>query len=132
MGACLLDICMHMDDVLSCPICGNKLKTMHLPNKLLHAVNKTADYAERRCSDGHNHIVCFWTDKATKQVDLLKISLKPNYSRFVEIDYVNQKCRITCQKDGEYEYIEIPRLLIPDFPYLTKLRATVGLFIVFA
>jgi hypothetical protein len=121
-----------MDDTLSCPICGNKLKTMHLPNKLLHGVGKTANYAERRCSDGHNHIVSFWTDKETKQVDLLKISLKPNYTRFLEIDYINQKCRITCQKDGEYEYIEIPKMIEPDFPDLVKLKERVGLYVVFS
>lgn len=105
---------------------------MHLPDKLLHVVNKTANYAERRCSDGHNHIVSFWTDKYTKQVDLLKISLKPNYTRFIEIDYVNQKCRITCQKDGEYEYIEIPKMIEPDFPDLVKLKERVGLYVVFS
>jgi hypothetical protein len=120
-----------MDDVLTCPICGNKMRTSHLKNKLLHPVGKTANYAERLCN-GHNHIVQFWTDKETKQVDMIKISLKPNYSRFIEIDYVNQKCRITCAKEGEHEYIEIPKMIEPDFPDLVSLKERVNLYVVFS
>lgn len=120
-----------MDDVLICPICDNKMRTYHLKNKQLHSVKKTANYAERLCN-GHNHIVQFWADKATKKVDLIKISLKPNYSRFVEIDFVNKKCRIACATEGEYEYIEIPRVLVPDFPHLTELKKIINLFVVFS
>jgi hypothetical protein len=121
-----------MDDVLMCPICGNKMRNNHLANKLLHSVGKTADYAERICSNQPNHVVTLYTDKETKQVDLLKISLNPKYSRFIEIDYVNQKCRITCAKDGEYEHINIPKMIEPDFPDLTKLKERVGLYVVFS
>jgi len=121
-----------MDDALCCPICNNKLRTSHLTSKLLHPIGKTADYAERVCSQGYNHIVTIWTDKATKQVDLIKISLNPRYSRFLEIDYVNQRCRITCAKEGEYNYIEIPKMLIPDFPDLVKLKEIVSLYILFS
>lgn len=121
-----------MDDVLCCPICGNKLRTSHLPNKLLHPVGKTADYAERVCSQGYNHTVTLWSDKTTKQVDMIKISLNPKYSRWLEIDYVNQKCRITCAKDGEYEYIDIPKMIEPDFPDLVKLKERVSLYVVFS
>lgn len=121
-----------MDDLLCCPICGKRLRTSHLTNKLLHPVGKTANYAERVCSEGYNHIISLWADKATKQVDLIKISLNPKYSRFLEIDFVNQKCRITCTKDGEYEYIEIPRMIEPDFPDLVKLKERVSLYVVFS
>ena len=121
-----------MDDVLCCPICGNKLRTSHLANKLLHPVGKTANYVERVCSKGYGHVVILWTDKATKTVDLLKISLSPKYSRFVEIDYVNQRCRITCANDGQYEYIDVPRMLEPDFPALTELKKKINLFVVFS
>lgn len=121
-----------MDDLLCCPICGLNLKTIHLSQKFLHPIGKTADYAERRCSDGFNHLISLWVDKKTKQVDLVKISLKPDYTRFVEVDFVNQKCRITCQKNGEYEYIEIPKMLELDFPDLTKLKERVSLYVVFS
>lgn len=121
-----------MDDVLLCPICGNKMRTSHQQNKLLHEVEKTADYASRVCSNQPNHVVILWTDKETKKVDLLKISLNPKYSRFIEIDFVNQKCRITCAKEGEYEYIDIPKMIEPDFPDLTKLKERVSLYVVFS
>ena len=122
-----------MDDVLHCPVCGNKLRTSHHTNKLLHATGKTSDYAERICSQGHNHIVAIWTDKETQKVDLLRLSLNPKYSRFLEIDYVNQKCRITCiARSGEYEYIDIPKMIEPDFPDLEKLKERVGLYVVFS
>ena len=121
-----------MDDILRCPICSNKLRSSHRSNYLLHPVGKTADYTSRTCSTGHSHVVVLWTDRTTKQVDLLKISLKPNYSRFVEIDYVNRRCRVTCLKDGNYEYIEIPKMIEPDFPDLVKLKERVGLYVLFS
>lgn len=121
-----------MDDVLCCPICNSKLRTSHLNRKLLHPVGKTADYAERVCSGGYNHIVSLWTDKSTNTVDFLKISLNAQYSRFLEIDFINQKCRITCVKDSEYEYIEIPKMLEPDFPDLIKLKERISLYITFS
>jgi uncharacterized protein YbaR (Trm112 family) len=121
-----------MDDVLHCPICGNKLKTNHHTNKLLHPTGKTVDYAERICSEWPNHILAIWTDKASKKVDLLKFSLNPKYSRFLEIDYVNQKCRIICTKEGEIQNIEIPKMIEPDFPDLEKLKERVSLYVVFS
>lgn len=121
-----------MDDVLNCPICGNKLRTKHHTNKYVPFIEQTGDYAERLCSKGHNHIVDMWVNKTTEQVDFLRLSLNPKYSRFLEIDYVHQKCRITCVKDGEYEYIDIPKMIVPDFPDLVKLKERVSLYVVFS
>jgi hypothetical protein len=121
-----------MDDVLHCPICGNKMRNKYHDKKLLPPVGKTANYAERICSSGHNHVITIWTDKDTKQVDMIKLSLNPKYSRFLEIDFVNQKCRITCTKDGESEHINIPKMIFPDFPDLTKLKEKVNLYVVFS
>lgn len=121
-----------MDDVLHCPICRNKLRTSHLYNKLLHPVGKIADYSERVCSEGYNHIVCLFVDKETKKVDLIKFSLNSKYSRFLEIDYVNDRSRITCVKNGKFEYIEIPRLLEVDFNDLSPLKRACSLFITFS
>lgn len=121
-----------MDDVLCCPICGNKLRNNYLPNKLLHQVNKIAKYVERSCTTGHNHTLMFYTDETTKQVDLLKLSLNASYSRFLEIDFVNQKCRISCFKDGKPDYIDIDKMIEPDFPELLNLKEKISIYIVFS
>jgi len=122
-----------MDDVLTCPICGDKLRNKHSDNKLLQPTGKTANYVERLCSRGYNHIISFWTDKQTNAVDFLRISLNSKYSRFIEIDFVNQKCRIRLvDHEGKYNYIDIDKMLEIDFPDLVKLRERVGLYILFS
>lgn len=121
-----------MDDTLSCPICGNKLRNIKLSGKFLHYVDKSANYVERTCSQGMNHTVQFFTDEDTKQIDLLKISLSPKYSRYLEIDYLNQKCRISCWVDGNAEYIEIDKMVELDFPDLVKLKEKVSVYILFS
>ena len=121
-----------MDDTVSCPICGNKMRTVHLTSKFSHTVNKTANYTERVCSSGMNHTLQLFTDKATNKVDLIILSLNHKYSRYLEIDYVNQKSRIMCAKESKIEYIEIDKILEPDFPDLTKLKEKVSLYVVFS
>lgn len=120
-----------MDDTLACPICGNKFRNINCENKLLHDIGKTANYVERTCTE-MNHCLQLFTDKETKQVDLLKLSLNPKYSRYLEIDFLNQKCRINCLKDNKSEYIDIPKMIQPDFPHLTKLKERVSMYIVFS
>lgn len=120
-----------MDDTATCPICGRKLRTVNLDNKLLHAVNKTANYAERSCIQA-SHLLQLFSDKATNQVDFINLSLNPKNSRYLEIDFVNEKCRISCMKNGMPEYIDIPKMIIPDFPLLEKLKEKVNLFVVFS
>ena len=121
-----------MDDTLTCPICGNKLRSLNRSDRYLPGVDKTADYQERTCSGNMNHTLQFFTDKSTNKVDLLKISLNPKYSRFVEIDFHNQRCRINCMKEGKSDYIDIGKMIQPDFPELVKLKEKVALFIVFS
>lgn len=121
-----------MDDILSCPICGNKLRNVKTPNKFLHTAGKTSDYIERTCVHGRNHAIQFFTDEATNQVDFLKISLNPKYSRYLEINYVNKTCRISCMKAGKTEYIDIEKMIEPDFPDLIKLKERVALYVVFS
>jgi hypothetical protein len=121
-----------MRDTKVCPICGLKMRTINLKNKKLHNSDKASTYAERTCSKGLNHTVMFFSDTVTGQVDFLKLSLTPKYSKFLEIDYINQKCRIACKKEGKTEYIDIPKLLIPDFPHLADLKSKVDLYVVFS
>jgi len=119
-----------MDDSLHCPICQNKFRNIK-KNGPLHAIGKSGNYIERTCT-GMNHSLQLFTNTRTKKVDFLKLSLNPKYSRFLEIDYHNQRCRISCFKDGKPEYIDIPRLIEPDFPSLEKLRETISTFICFS
>lgn len=120
-----------MDDTLTCPICGNKLRTVNIKNRQLYMVGKIGNWAERTCN-GMNHAVQIWTDPATRKVDLLVLSLNPKYSRYLEIDFINQKCRINCMKNGKPEYINIDKMIEPDFPDLVKLRERVALYITFS
>lgn len=121
-----------MDDTLACPICGNKLRNVNLKNKRLHSVRKTADYVERTCSTGMNHSLQLFCDGYTRKIDFLRLSLNPKYSRYLEIDFFNQKCRISCLKEGKAEYIEIAKMIQPDFPHLTKLKERVSMYVVFS
>ncbi len=121
-----------MDDTLTCPICGLRMRTINLDGKYLNATQKTADYTQRICNKGMNHTLSLFADKSNNQVDFISFSLNPKYSRSIEIDFLNQKCRISCMKNGEAEYIEIPKMIIPDFPHLTKLKERIGLYVVFS
>lgn len=121
-----------MDDTVTCPICGRKLRTVNLDNRLLHFINKQSDYAERSCTKALTHTLQLFADKQTGKIDFINLSLNPKNSRYLEIDFVNQKCRISCRKDGAVEYIEIPKMIFPDFPHLEKLKERVNLYVVFS
>ena len=119
-----------MDDTTLCPICQNKFRNIN-KSGLLHAISKNANYTERTCT-GMNHSLQLFTNVDNKKVLFLKLSLNPRYSRFLEIDYHNQKCRILCFKDGKPEYIEIEKMIEPDFPDLEKLKEKISMYITFS
>src|SRR5258706_14214776 len=121
-----------MDDILKCPICNTKLKTSHHKHKLLHPTNTTADYAERMCHEGYSHVLSAWTNKETQKVDLLRFSIDPKYSRIIDNDYVNQRCRLALLNDQTFKYIEIPKLLVPDFPDLCKFKEAISVYVLFS
>ena len=110
-----------MQATWQCPICGDKLRGLKQYNKYSNYTKRVANYSERTCT-GLNHCLQILVDTDTKQVDFLKISLNPNYSRYIYIDYYNQKCKIIYYKDGKEEYIEVPRMIEPDFPDLLNLK----------
>lgn len=119
-----------MDDTLNCPICGQRMRTINLDNKFLHHIQRLGSYVERTCV-GMNHTLQIFTNKESDTVDFLNLSLNPQYSRFLQINFIDQKCRINCMKDGESTYIDVPKIIEPDFPKLTKLKEKVSLYVVF-
>lgn len=120
-----------MEDTTACPICGKRMRTVKVQDMYLPAIGKTDSFFERTCS-GPNHSVQFFTNESTKKIDMLKFSLDPKYSRYLEIDYVNRKCRIYCMKNGDAEYIYIPKMVEPDFPDLKKLKERISMYVVFS
>jgi hypothetical protein len=121
-----------MDDILLCPVCSNKLRNVNLPQHYLRFLDKKADFIERSCAKGYNHSLLFFTDETTKKVDWLKMSLSPTYSRFIEINYFLGKSRIICSRDERSDYLEIGKVLDPDFPSLQMLTEKVKLLLVFS
>lgn len=119
-----------MQDTTICPICGKKLRTVST-NTNLSFIEKVGDFFERTCT-GPNHSVQFYTDKVNKSVDMLRFSLDPKYTRYFEIDYVNGRSRIYCMKNGETQYIYLPKMLEPDFPELNKLREKISIYVTFS
>lgn len=122
-----------MDDFTHCPICNNKLRTHHLTNWTQFYLPKTADYIERICSHGFNHSLLIATDPISLQIDFMKLSLNPSFSRFIEIDFINSKCRVRIYQENDPDLIiNIPSLLMPDFPSLALLNQKVSLYLTFS
>jgi phenolic acid decarboxylase len=92
---------------------------------------KAANYFERTCT-GTNHSLQLFANEATQQVDMIKFSLNPRYTIFLEINFASQKSRISCLKKGETSYIAIPKMLIPDFPDLVNLKEKISMYVTFS
>ena len=120
-----------MDDVLTCPICNKKLRNL-TSRSYLFPVRKWGNFIERSCVGELNHSIQFYTDTHTSTVDFLKVSLNPNFSRFLEIDFVNQCCRVILLRDNKPVYISIPKMIDLDFPNLVKLKERVALYVTFS
>lgn len=121
-----------MEDTLLCPICGDKLRSIKIFDKYLHIIGKKGNFYERTCTSMRNHSLQFFADAETKKIDFLRFSLDPRYTKYLEIDYINQKSRLSCLKESIARYIELPRVPEIDFPDLTELKEKVSLFIVFS
>lgn len=120
-----------MEDTALCPICHNKLRSLKLINKYLHPIDKKGFFYERICSRP-NHTVHFFADGYAHQIDYLRFSLDHRYSKFLEIDFVHKKCRIVCFKLCVPSYIEIPKMIEPDFPLLKNLKSKISMYVTFS
>lgn len=119
-----------MQDTQYCPMCGEKMRTKK-EESYVHILDKISDFIERTCV-GMNHVFQIVIDSETEKVDLIKISLQPDYSKFILIDYLHQKCKVICLKNNIEQSFEIPKMLYPDFPDLKGLKEKVDLFITFS
>ncbi len=121
-----------MQETWHCPICGDLMTGIRRYNKFLLFVGKSSSYSERTCN-GTNHSLQIYVDESTNEVDLLKISLVPDYSRFIFLDFYNKKSRIVLLVNSKCNMnIQVPKLIEPDFPELKKLKEKVSLFITFS
>lgn len=119
-----------MDDCVNCPICGNKLRNIHLLNYNLLFINKISNYTERTCA-GINHSLQFWADKSTSKIDLIKFSLNSKYSKYIEIDFFNKKSRLSCWNNSVPYYINFNKIINPDFPNLISLTDKISTYLSF-
>lgn len=118
-----------MDDTLACPICRNKLRNISHSNMFLSYIDKTSDFTERICV-GTNHIIQLYLDKPSKKIDFLRVSLDPKYSKYLEVDFLHNKCRILCMKNSDAQTIDIAKMVELDFPSLEKLKERIALYVV--
>lgn len=115
-----------MKDTRYCPICKVKMSSRKI-NWIINGVHQGPTIS-RTCT-GFNHFLTIYTQG--NQVALLKVSLNPQYTRQVEIDYRSQTSKIIYDWNTIYVFIPIPKLLVPDFPNLTELKEKVDILLAF-
>lgn len=79
-----------------------------------------------------NHFLQMFVDGYNKKIDVLEVSLDPGYSRCLQMDFVNRRCRVVCRKENKPEYINVPKMIEPDFPDLNRLKEKVSMYVVFS
>lgn len=114
-----------------CPICGARMRSLKLNNKYYPFISKKSNFIEMTCTMS-NHCIQVIVDSNTDKVDLLKVSLLPDYSRFLYVDFFNEKCKVVCYKNGKEQEINIPKLLEIDFPELINLKNKISTYILFS
>ena len=124
-----------MDDCLFCPICSSRLKSYGPFTRYVYLIKKMADYIDRGCISAEDHYIHLLIDSATHKIDIMKISINKSdtHNKFIEIDYVNNKSRIIIlEPHGPPQYIDLPKMISPDFPILEELKRKVNILIAFS
>ena len=119
-----------MQDILTCPICGDKLRSIKRKNKIFD-LNQNAYYVERLCIQHINHFIQFFVDEESNKVDLINISLSSNRSRFVRINFYKNISKVQSNFPLLNEVV-IPKIIEPDFPDLIMLKDKIKLYVTFS
>lgn len=118
-----------MDDTKICSVCGHKLRIFQKGN--LKASSGKA-YTEKLCINS-NHVFQFFIDKDSKNIDILKISLGPNFSKIIEFNFVDKTTNITIMNTSKVNFsVLIPKLLELDFPDLESLKEKISLYMMYS
>lgn len=107
-----------MDDTLICPICQSRFFTEQIFSV------KTSQYIKRICNIS-NHFLYILFNKSTQKVELMKFSTDPNFSTYVENDYINSISHIDLMRNSIPMTISCP-LIIPDFPNFPILKGIIN------
>jgi len=121
-----------MDDTLLCPICGSKMRNLIMNDKFCYQIGKVLSYIERSCHNKVNHYVQMIVDKSSKKVFCVKLPLNPQYSKTIEINFYKSECILNLLKDKISYTLNIPKIIVPDFPNLIKLKQQVNLYSLFS
>jgi hypothetical protein len=121
-----------MQDYLMCPMCQKQFSNFHHTNYMLFPINKIANYTRRICRDNFSHVLSFFTDPLSQEIDYLQLSLfssKTNsFSIIIENNYYNNSSKLTLWGRPESHIISFETVLSLDFPSLTILKEKIKLY----
>lgn len=100
-----------------CPICANKLKSNKYPE----------DFTQSICNTSPAHYISVCT--MNKKIHSLYLVLD-DYSA-IQILFLTKQTIYYYNPSNSKEYLTIPRILIPDFPSLNKLKQKLSTLKVF-
>lgn len=118
-----------MQDTLHCPICKQKFLNKY---QLLNfgKNNEIINVAERLCN-GISHTLKIKSNTISKEIIFVKISLDSTYSKYLEVDYIQDKSSISCYKPESRNHyvIDIGSAIPVDFNNLNKLKDKINTYV---
>lgn len=115
-----------MDDIYNCPICNSNLIITNKKNVFLSEIEAWGDFKIKICP-GANHFLKIISNN--KEMLWLMCSLNQQYTKFIAINYHQQRCLIICSKNNIKQSIFINKLLTTDFPHLHHLKKKVDMYV---
>jgi hypothetical protein len=116
-----------MDDAHNCPICNSVLKITNKKDIFLSEIKTWGNFAIKICPGANHFLKIISNDQ--KEMVWLMCSLNKEYTKFIIINYYQQRCLIICSKNNIRQSIAIDKLLMPDFPHLHLLKKKVDMYV---